>query len=40
LANEYIEIKRSLAALNSADREVYTEGKWPFIKRVLDGDHC
>jgi len=40
LAHEYIEVKRSLAASNSADREVYTKGKWPFIKSVLDGEYC
>jgi len=40
LARKYIKVKKSLAESNSADREVYTGGKWPFIKSVLDAEHC
>jgi GrpB-like predicted nucleotidyltransferase (UPF0157 family) len=31
---EYVALKRALAARYPEDREVYTEGKAPFIRRV------
>ncbi len=37
LAAKYAELKRRLAARVSHDREAYTEGKSPFVRRVLGG---
>ena len=35
LANEYAELKRELAERYRDDRDTYTEGKTPFVTRVL-----
>lgn len=35
-ALEYVSLKRNLASVYKNDREKYTEGKWPFIKKVLE----
>jgi len=35
LANEYSALKRRLATEFKFDREAYTEGKSPFVQRVL-----
>ena len=37
VAREYAELKQALAADLTEDREAYTQRKWPFIKRVLNG---
>jgi len=39
LAFEYGSLKRNLAAEHKKDRELYTDKKWPFIKRVLEQDN-
>ena len=39
LAFEYGSLKRNLAAEHEKDRELYTDKKWPFIKRVLEQDN-
>ncbi len=39
LAQEYSELKRSLANEMAHDREAYTKNKWPFIQKILYG-HC
>ncbi len=36
IALEYAKLKQSLAAKYTSDREAYTQGKWPFIKKVLN----
>lgn len=36
VAGEYATLKATLIAADSSDREAYTEGKWPFIQRVLN----
>jgi GrpB-like predicted nucleotidyltransferase (UPF0157 family) len=38
IAEQYAELKRSLAKQHRDDREAYTLEKWPFIKRVLGLD--
>ena len=37
LAGEYAALKHTLAASFQFDREAYTEGKTPFVQRVLRG---
>lgn len=39
LAFEYVSLKRNLAAKYEKDRELYTDKKWPFIKRVLEQEN-
>lgn len=39
LAFEYVSLKRHLAAKYEKDRELYTDKKWPFIKRVLEQEN-
>ena len=39
LAFEYVSLKRKLAAKYEKDRELYTDKKWPFIKRVLEQEN-
>jgi len=39
LAFEYASLKRNLAAKYGKDRELYTDKKWPFIKRVLEQEN-
>jgi len=39
VANEYAQIKLSLASKYATDREAYTLHKWPFIKSVLESAH-
>ena len=36
IANQYANLKRELAGRYKGDREVYTQKKWPFIKRALE----
>lgn len=36
LASEYASLKRGLVSQYANDREIYTDKKWPFIKRVLE----
>lgn len=40
LALKYAKLKRELATTYKEDREVYTEKKWPFIQRALQGAEC
>ncbi|MSO14367.1 GrpB family protein [Rickettsiales endosymbiont of Trichoplax sp. H2] len=35
IANEYVKLKKELAIRYKQDREMYTEKKWKFIKKVL-----
>ena len=37
IAQQYANLKQTLAKQNSVDREAYTENKWPFIQSVLNG---
>jgi GrpB-like predicted nucleotidyltransferase (UPF0157 family) len=39
LAFEYVSLKRNLAAKYEKDRELYTDKKWLFIKRVLEQEN-
>lgn len=36
LAAEYGSLKRHLVAQYATDREIYTDKKWPFIKKILE----
>ena len=37
IAEKYGHLKESLVKNLACDREAYTESKWPFIRKVLDG---
>jgi GrpB-like predicted nucleotidyltransferase (UPF0157 family) len=35
IANDYSSLKKDLARRHKKDREAYTQGKWPFIKKTI-----
>ncbi len=39
LASEYASLKRELVVRYSKDREMYTDKKWPFIKKALEQEN-